>query len=50
LYFAEPEKLLWAVNQTASVNPLIPTVANWYTYLVPDWLKPSFVIFDIGEL
>jgi len=31
------------------LNPLMPTVAIWVQlkYTVPDWVKPSFVIFDI---
>jgi len=31
------------------INPLTPTVAIW-VQLVSDWVKPSFVIFDIWAL
>jgi len=34
---------------TKSFNPLRPTVAIWVNP-VPDWVKPSFVIFDIRAL
>jgi len=30
-----------------SINPLTPTVAIW---VWPDWVRPSFVIFDIRTL
>jgi len=45
LYFAEPENCCGQ-----GTRPLQLTVAIWYTYLESDWLKPPFVIFDIGAL
>jgi len=33
-----------------ALNPLTPTVTIWVKHLVPDRVKPSFVIFDIYAL
>ena len=48
-YFRILIKVPNAFSPMVIINRLTPTVAMW-VHCVPDWVKPSFVIFDIRAL